>query len=142
MTPCAGESARFTAPELPPEATYFSTNEGVVNLAWEGPDKATFELQQSPDPEFPGDDTRTRYQGTDPGSVVTGLPAGSHYFRIRSVPADAPPGEWSAPLEVRVEFIATRWVILLLISGAIVFLATLAAILRGHLRSRHEPLEP
>ncbi len=136
MVPCVAGEARFIAPELDKDLSYFGTNEGVVNLAWDGPEGATFELQQSSSPEFPEMETRTRYQGTDPGSVISGLPAGTHYFRIRDLPTDGTPGEWSAPLEVRVEFIATQWVVVLISCGALIFLATLAAIITGHLRTR------
>jgi len=137
MVPCAAGESRFTAPGLPS----FETNEGVVNLAWEGPEGVTFELQQSSDPGFSASETRTRYQGADPGSVVSGLPAGSHHFRIRAINADGTAGEWSAPLEVRVDFMATGWVVTLLIAGAAIFLATLTAIITGHLRTREAHAE-
>jgi len=136
MVPCVAGEVRFISPELDEDLSYFGTNEGVVNLAWDGPEGATFELQQSPSPEFPETETRTRYQGTDPGSVISGLPQGTHYFRIRDVPTNGTPGEWSAPLEVRVEFMATIWVATLLIAGAAIFLATITAIVTGHLRTR------
>jgi len=138
MVPCIAGEARFTHPD----GRVVESNEGVVNLAWEADaDIAAFELQQSPDPEFPEAETRTRYQGPDPGSVVSGLPAGSHHFRVRHISADGAHGEWSAPLEVRVEYMATQWVVTLLVFGAIVFLATLTAIITGHLRSRTPPAE-
>ncbi len=140
LVPCPAGAARFTAPDLADDQRYFEADEGVVNLAWEAPEAVAFELQQSPDPEFPEAETRTRtrtrYQGTDPGSVVSGLPAGSHHFRIRAITTDGTPGEWSVPLEVRVEFMATGWVVTLLIIGAAIFLATLTAIITGHLRTR------
>lgn len=142
MVPCAAGDTRFTAPELPPDGKFFETNEGVVNLAWEGPEGATFELQQSPDPAFPEPGTGTRYLGPDPGSVISGLPEGTHYFRVRDVPTNGTPGEWSGPLEVRVEFMATKWVVTLLIFGAVVFFTTIATIITGHLRSRQSPAEP
>ena len=137
VVPCPAGETRFTVPDSAP----FTTNEGVVNLLWEGPEEATFELQQSPSPEFPEAKTRTRYQGPDPGSVVSGLPDGSHHFRVRAITADGTPGEWSAPLEVRVEFMATMWVVTLLIGGAAIFLATITVIITGHLRTRQAHAE-
>ena len=142
MVPSPASEVRFTAPELPPDRTFFETNEGVVNLAWESDGAGdAYELQQSSDPAFSEPETRTRYEGSDPGSVISGLPEGSHHFRIRTITADGPPGAWSAPLEVRVEFMATTWVVTLLIFGAAVFLATLTAIITGHLRTRLAPAE-
>lgn len=133
MVPCIAGAARFTSPG----DSVFETNQGVVNLAWDvDTEGVAFELQQSPNSAFPESETRTRYQGPDPGSVISGLPEGSHHFRVRHVPAEGIPGEWSDLVEVRVEYMATKWVVTLLIFGAIVFLATLTAIITGHLRTR------
>ena len=138
MVPCVADAARFTNPEEP----IFETNQGVVNLAWEADTEGTaFELQQSSDRAFPESETRSRYQGPDPGSVISGLPEGSHHFRVRHIPVEGAPGEWSNPVEVRVEYMGTIWVITLLIFGAAVFLATLTAIITGHLRTRKSTAE-
>lgn len=142
MVPGHAGDARFTGPEFQEPLRFIETNQGVANFSWTGPEAATFELQQSPDPAFPESETRTRYQGNDPGSVISGLPAGSHHFRIRAIAHDGIPGEWSTPVEVRVEFMATRWVVTLLVFGGVVFFATLAAIITGHLRTRQSHAEP
>lgn len=108
------------------------SDNGTVTLRWEKAPAAAIELQQSSDEDF--GDPVTRYQGTDPGSVITGLPEGVHYFRIRETAS----GEWSQALAMRVEFFprAKLWAILSL--GAAVVLATIATILAGHLKHRKE----
>lgn len=136
LVPSLAAAAQFTQPEEP----VFEAKEGVVNLAWKTDvEGAVFELQQSSDPAFPDVETRTRYQGPDPGSVISGLPEGRHHFRVRPIPAEGTPADWSAPVEVRVEYMPTKWVVTLLIFGALVFIATLTAIITGHLRTRQAP---
>ncbi len=105
---------------------------GTVTLSWEKPEALEIELQQSDSADFA--ESMTRYKGTDPASVITGLPEGIHYFRI----ADASTSEWSAPLAMKVEFFS-RWKLwLILIIGAGVVLATMGAILAGHLTTKDE----
>lgn len=74
------------------------SDNGTVSLSWEKPGKLEIELQQSDSADFT--ENTTGYKGTDPASVITGLPEGVHYFRI----ADASTSEWSAPLAMKVEF--------------------------------------
>lgn len=108
------------------------SDNGTVNLSWEKPPNLAIELQQSSTADFL--EPVVRYRGTDPGSVITGLPEGVHHFRIR----DAASGEWSPPLAVTVEFFpqAKLWTILGI--GAVVVLVTIATIIAGHFKTRKE----
>lgn len=112
------------------------SNNGTVTLSWEKPDTLEIELQQSNSAGFT--ETTTRYQGTDSASVLTGLPEGTHYFRI----ADTASSEWSAPLAMKVEFFP-RWKLWLILSiGAGVVLATIGAIVAGHFSTKNEEEAP
>lgn len=114
------------------------SDQGVLNLAWEVSDEEkpeSFELQQSGDIQFPEAKTRLRYRGLDRGSVVSGLAEGIYHFRVRAVEAGGPGGGWSEPVSLEVEYMAKPKVVLLLAAGAVVFVATLAALLIGHFRS-------
>ncbi|MEP4048427.1 MAG: fibronectin type III domain-containing protein [Luteolibacter sp.] len=108
------------------------SDNGTVTLSWKKPDSLIIELQQSSSEDFT--ETTTRYRGTDPASVITGLPEGTHYFRI----ADASTSEWSAPLAMKVEFFP-RWKLWLILSiGAGVVLATIGTIVVAHFITKNE----
>lgn len=108
------------------------SDNGTVTLSWEKPESLEVELQQSDSEDF--SKATTRYQGTDPASVITGLPEGTHYFRI----ADATTSEWSAPLAMKVEFFP-RWKLWLILTiGAGVVLATIGTIVAGHFTTKNE----
>lgn len=108
------------------------SDNGTVTLSWKKPDTLEIELQQSTTKDFA--EISTRYRGTDSASVLTGLPEGTHYFRI----ADASTSEWSAPLAMKVEFFP-RWKLWLILSiGAGVVLATIGAIVAGHFSTKSE----
>ena len=109
-----------------------ASEDGTVTLSWEKPGSLEIELQQSDSSDFRK--TTTRYKGADPASVITGLPEGTHYFRI----ADASTSEWSPPLAVKVEFFP-RWKLWIILSiGAAVVLATMGTIIFGHFITKKE----
>ncbi len=106
------------------------SDNGTVTLSWDKPEAVTIELQQSDSAGF--EKFTNRYTGTDPASVITGLPEGVHYFRI----ADTTTSEWSAPLAMKVEFFP-RWKLWLILGiGAGVVLATIGTIIVGHFRTK------
>lgn len=112
------------------------SDNGTVTLSWEKPEALEIELQQSASPDFT--EATTRYNGTDPASVITGLPEGTHYFRI----ADVSTSEWSAPLAMKVEFFP-RWKLWLILSiGAAVVIATIGTIVACHFRTKDEEGSP
>lgn len=107
-----------------------TSDNGTVTLSWEKDPAIAVELQQADDESFSA--PQTRYTGTDPGTVVSGLPEGTHWFRVRA--ADAEP--WSAPLPVTVAFIPRGKLFLLLGIGGVVVVATIAMIVAGHFNTR------
>lgn len=104
------------------------SNDGTVLLAWTLSGREV-ELQQAAGPEF--EDAVTRYSGSDSASVLTGLAEGSHWFRIR----DGESLEWSDPLRVEVDFVSSRTLKIYLLSGGLVVLLTVGAIVSGFIRA-------
>lgn len=112
------------------------SDNGTVTLSWGNPESHDIEIQQSSSSGF--EEFSTRYRGSDPASVITGLPEGIHYFRI----AIEGTSEWSAPLAVEVRFFP-RWKLWLILSiGALVVLATIGTIIAGHFTTKHEEETP
>lgn len=109
-----------------------TSDRGTVTLSWIIEEGSEVELQQAGEANFA--EPVVRYRGGDPGSVLTGLPEGLHYFRIRNLSAETE-GEWSAPLEIRVEFVPRRQLFLLLGLGALVVGSTIVTIVAGHLNA-------
>jgi hypothetical protein len=107
---------------------------GHIALGWQLStgeiEEPVFELQQSPNGErltF-----KTVYKGADRASFRSGLPDGTYQFRIRAKTLAATNwGPWSAPKYLHVKHHHPRTVIFFLVTGALVFLATLFLILRG-----------
>ncbi len=87
-------------------------------------------LEQSSSGVF--EESSVRYEGTDASSVLSGLAEGTHYFRIGSKEGDSV----SKPLAVRVEFFPRDKLVLLLVFGAVVVLATIGAIIMGSITTR------
>ncbi len=106
------------------------SEDGVIHLRWsrEGAD-GDFLLEQSPSAGFA--EPAIRYAGPDGETVLTGLPEGDHYFRVRV--SGAP--EWSEPLLVEVRYISEGRLFALLSLGFAVAALTVAAILTGHAKS-------
>ena len=117
-----------------------STNEGHATLRWSlGKDRpasgnVSFEVQQSRDAGFRNH--RVLHEGPERSLFVSGLNDGSTYFRVRAIRETGPPGPWSDPLVVEVDYPGRGQVFLLLGVGCLVFLATVAAITTGWIRGR------
>jgi hypothetical protein len=132
--PLAQAEPQFTVADV------ISTNEGHATLRWSLGDYAddttdvTFELQQSRDREF--GNHRLRHEGAERALFVSGLRDGRTYFRVRATLDGSPPGPWSDPLVVEVDYPSRDRVVLLLAVGCLVFLATVATIVAGWLRNR------
>lgn len=107
-----------------------STSDGTVTLSWESKaDSAVVQLQQGDSPEFL--DSEMRYEGADPGSVLTGLPEGTHFFRIRLVDQAGEAGPWSPALGATVQFMDRGQLFWLLGLGGVVVVMTAGAIIAG-----------
>lgn len=109
--------------------------EGKAVLSWSWPEAAagaaaTFEVQQSTDPAFAP--ARVIYEGPDQATVVTGLPEGAYYYRVRVVAGSVPSTDWSAVATVNVVYPGRRTVGWLMALGSVVFLATVTAVGAGH----------
>jgi hypothetical protein len=111
-------------------------DEGHITLSWrEGAGAAkhdttaSYELEQSETADFVA--SRRVGVGADTQSFVSGLPSGSHYFRIRHVLADGARGPWSKVHSVEVVHHPLGLSIALMAAGAIVFLLTTSFIVTG-----------
>ncbi len=115
------------------------SEDGTVTLAWPAPALMTrVELQQSDRADFA--DFSIRYLGRDAGSVITGLPEGAHYFRLRALNELGEGSAWSEPLQVNVQFMDRGHLFGLLSLGGAVVLLTIGAIVTGFLRHRDDLL--
>ena len=104
---------------------------GYYQLSWNGAASRAYELQESRQADFSV--TSTLYQGPDRATVLTGRPDGDYYYRLRVLDADGA-GPWSDTLEVQVRHHPLARALLFFALGALVFLATLVAILAGNRR--------
>lgn len=122
---------RFTTPD---SSTYVAT-EGKVALVWavDGDSEPTrFELQQSDENDFTV--LKTRYQGLDRGTYISGLSEGDYFFRVRVLGEEGEAGAWSETMEVQVRYVSHTLVFWLMSIGALVFLATVYTVIKGHFR--------
>lgn len=92
-----------------------------------------YELERSREPGFPDGDIRP--VGVDRAAFVSGLPPGEIHFRVRALDGDGEAGPWSEPVTVAVEYPSRSRVRGLLLLGLGVFLATVALVVFGHLKS-------
>lgn len=102
--------------------------DGIVTPAWTSdlPDSAAFILEQADHPDF--QNSVTRYGGPDRKSILTGLPEGTFYFRVR--PKDSPDA-WSETRQVEVKFIDRQSLFLLVSAGFLTVSAIFLAIFLG-----------
>jgi len=91
-----------------------------------------YELQQSDDPAF--EDAVTRYEGPDLAFFASGLPEGSHYFRVRAMAEDGRHPGWSPVMEVQVHYPSRERVLVLLSVGGLLFLVLVGVVMIGHWR--------
>ena len=116
-----------------PAETESRSNDGTISLTWQGgsPDSATYILERSANPEFSS--AIQLYQGKDTARYVTGLPEGSHFFRIRTTSDTIKPtGESSPTIKVVVDYVSPKLVWSLLVLGLIALAAIVTAIGSGH----------
>lgn len=102
-----------------------TTHDGHVRLQWRAvaPD-AVYEVQQSVTPDF--QHPATIYHGPDLGTFISGLPDGIYYYRFRSNS-----GDWSNTITLTVEHYSLQLAFTLAGLGAIVFLLTVALVVKG-----------
>ena len=123
-------AAPTLASDVKPDADgKLTSDDGTIDLVWDG-GSAPYELQQARDASF--SDARTRYEGEDAETVLTGLADGVYHFRVREVSS----GGWSEPLVVNVESMNRGTLFLLLGTGAFVAVSTIGSILYGYHKNR------
>lgn len=117
--------------------------EGHVLVTWEIPgappdDLSTFEIEYGENRDFR--DAVRRNVGVDRASFLSGLPDGPTYVRVRALADGAPPGPWSEPGVIAVQYPGANVVRNLMLLGAATLLVLLTVIARGHLWAlRQEP---
>ncbi|MBT8043591.1 MAG: hypothetical protein KJO79_01470 [Verrucomicrobiae bacterium] len=104
---------------------------GSITLAWSSLSSDSDQeviLEQSDNPRF--EKSVVRYRGNDTGSVISGLPEGVHYFRVKY--ADSSVQSCSSTLKVTVEFFSERKLAWLLGIGGVVVITTIGTIVYGY----------
>jgi hypothetical protein len=125
-------ASAFEAPAL--ESDTAVATAGFYRLQWEpAAVGGGYELQESTRTDF--SDARMLYVGPDLATVLSGKPDGDYYYRIRGLAADAR-SPWSTPVHVQVRAHPLGRALTFFALGALVFVATVALILRGEMRFR------
>jgi hypothetical protein len=120
--------ARAASP-APSVTTDGDPRAGYVTVHWEGADLEQFQVELSTDPNF--DVARRIYEGFHSAKVLSGLPDGTRYFRVRgrTTPSEVW-GPWSDAARFDVKHHSLALAITLFVVGAAVFGATAAFLLR------------
>ena len=114
-----------------------SNDQGKFALAWSASgETATYSLERSLESSFA--EPVTLYEGPATDAFVSGLPAGTNYFRVAVAEA---PDEFSAPLIIQVDYPSSARVAGLFALGAALFVATLGTIITGHLKTRNDTFD-
>ena len=101
---------------------------GFYRLSWEMDNAGRVELEQADNPTFT--DAVLRYRGPDRASVISGMPNGEWYYRVRTV-GKLGAGPWSKSVAVTVTHHPLARALMFFALGVVVFLATVVLILRG-----------
>lgn len=128
----AAATPAFASPPVLNSTTDIATA-GYYQLSWK-PDTALsateeYELQVSNDATFGS--PRIQYRGPDRATVVSGQGDGERHYRVRTVRASGEAGIWSEPVSVTVDHHPLYRALWFFLAGAIVFIATLAVVVRG-----------
>jgi hypothetical protein len=114
------DSSAFGTPSVKGDA-----KAGYATISWSAPKQATkqavsFELQHARNASF--GDAKLRYRGPHQASMLSGLPDGTHYFRVRSLGKGGQPlASWSKPASFVVAHHSRRFALTLFGMGALVF---------------------
>ncbi len=120
----------------------YLNEEGIVPLEWSyEPDTEDrtlerFELERARDRKF--SEPVTYQPGLDTESFLSGLEEGDHFIRVRAVFEGGTVTPWSKPLWVKVNYVAWWKVWTLMGLGAVVFVATVIAVILGAARANRE----
>lgn len=105
------------------------SDEGHVKIVWDTPGKKTLgmvevEVQQASDADFTA--AKEIYKGPDNAAIVSGLPNGTYYYRVRKLN-----GTWSKPVSIQVKHHPLQLAIAFFAVGAVVFLLTVFIVVKG-----------
>jgi len=121
-------SAVYASPTLNSD-TKLSTA-GYFQLSWQDPASQSFELQKSSDPDF--HDAVTLYHGPDKATVISGLPNGNYFYRVRSED-----GLWSKAVEVTVKHHSLGKALGFFGLGAAMFVVMVVLLVKGARRKEN-----
>lgn len=131
VAPPAGAQETATDDVLELAASTESSDTGSYRLSWSSGGDLEVTLEEATRADFA--DARTLYRGVDGATVVSGRFDGVYHYRARRGA-----GAWSAPVAVTVAHHPLAEALAYLAVGAVVFVATVALIVGGHLRHRRE----
>ena len=132
----AAPSAPLPTPVL--QSNTALANAGYYQLKWHlpGGQEPVFELQEAGQRAF--EHPQEVYRGRDLASVMSGLPDGQFFYRVRAISKEGAPGPWSATVHVQVAYLPLSRAFIFFGLGALVFIATLLVILDGTRRAARE----
>ena len=103
---------------------------GYYRLEWNANEVKDFILEESQQASF--DSVRVLYQGPDTARIISGRGDGDYYYRVRELNTQSREDGWSEVVHVQVQHHSLTRALLFFVIGAIVFVATLAAIIVGN----------
>ncbi|PTN12866.1 hypothetical protein C8R11_102142 [Nitrosomonas aestuarii] len=112
------ETVKFTNDQ------YLESDAGYVLLNWNNQKRIPVELQQGSKHTF--EQATTLYRGSNSSLMLSGLPNGTYYYRIRSQT-----GTWSDKITLNVTHHSLIKAWLLFVIGAFVFFSIVWVIIRG-----------
>lgn len=122
-------SAALASPQINSD-TKLSTA-GYFQLRWQDSASQSFQLQQASNAAFR--DAATLYRGPDQATVISGLPDGDYFYRIRGDEQ-----QWSEPLKVSVKHHSLGKALGFFGLGASMFLVMLVLLIKGARRKEDE----
>lgn len=128
-------SAEPVLPVLTSDTTLATA--GYYQLSWQpgihgaSHKNISFELQQATSADFI--QAEVLYQGQDLARVISGMPDGDYYYRLRRFQDSTIPSHWSQPLHIQVKHHSLQKALVFFIAGALVFLITMLFVVhRSH----------
>ena len=103
---------------------------GYYRLEWNANEVKDFVLEESQQASF--DSVGVLYQGPDTARIISGRGDGDYFYRVRDLNMQSSEGGWSEVVHVQVQHHSLSRAFLFFAIGAIVFVATLAAIIVGN----------
>lgn len=100
------------------------SDDGYILLSWNNTSQISVELQQASQPTF--EHANTLYRGRNSSVMLSGLPDGTYYYRIRTSAS-----EWSDQVTLRVSHYPVTQALLLFVLGALIFLSIAWVVIRG-----------